>query len=180
VGLEDQFVLNILQTFQKPFALRWRLVHAALLAAFIASSALAAEKGLPVPRFVTLRVDEVNLRTGPGERYPIDWVLTKKGMPVEIIAEFDVWRQIRDMQGTEGWVHQRMVTGSRNVIVEGEVRTLRADPDPTSTAVARAEPNVIARLLECRGPWCRVELRGIKGWLRRNEVWGVYPDEVVQ
>ena len=139
----------------------------------------AAEKALPVPRFVSLRADEVNLRSGPGERYPIDWVLTRKGLPVEIVQEFDVWRKIRDSQGSVGWVHQRMVTGARTIIVTGEVRTLRADPDPASPGVARAEPGVVARLLECRGAWCRVEANDFKGWLRRSEVWGVYADEVV-
>jgi SH3-like domain-containing protein len=137
----------------------------------------AAEKALPVPRFASLRSDEVNLRSGPGERYPIDWVLTKKGLPVEIVQEFDVWRKIRDNQGSVGWVHQRMVSGQRTVIVTGAIRTLRADPD--AAAVARAEPGLVARLLECRGAWCRVEAQDIKGWLKRSEVWGVYADEAV-
>lgn len=150
-----------------------------LLLCGLGAGAVAADKAQPVPRFVSLRVDEVNLRTGPGERYPIDWVLIKKGLPVEIVQEFDVWRKIRDAQGSEGWVHQRMVTGTRNVVVTGETRLLRADADAAAPAVARAEPGVIARLLECRGPWCRVEAQGIKGWLKRGEVWGVYPDEVV-
>ncbi len=152
---------------------------ALLVAAFLSSigAASAADKG--VPRFASLRADEVNLRTGPGERYPIDWVLTRKGMPVEVLAEFDVWRKIRDVQGTEGWVHQRMLIASRNVVVRGSIRTLHAAPDQASPVVARAEPGVIARLIECRGPWCRIEAQGTNGWLERNEVWGVYPDEAV-
>ena len=158
---------------------RVRLSLAALLFCAVPMLADAAEKALPVPRFVSLRADEVNLRTGPGERYPIDWVLTRKGLPVEIVEEFEAWRKIRDPQGTEGWVHQRMVTGTRNVIVTGDVRTLHGDPDATAPAVARAEPGVIAHLLDCRDTWCRVELQGMKGWLKRSEVWGVYPTEAV-
>jgi SH3-like domain-containing protein len=150
----------------------------ALLVCF-SFSAVAAEKNQAVPRFVSLRQDEVNLRTGPGERYPIDWVLVKKGLPVEILQEFEAWRKIRDSQGSEGWVHQRMVSGVRTVIITGETRTLHADPDAASFAVARAEPGVIARLLECRGAWCRIAAQERKGWLRRNELWGVYPDEAV-
>jgi SH3-like domain-containing protein len=145
----------------------------------LAHDAGAAEKALPVPRFVSLRQDEVNLRTGPGERYPIDWVLTRKGMPVEIVQEFDVWRKIRDAQGSEGWVHQRMIAGTRTIVVTGETRTLHADPAAASPAVARAEAGVIAHLLECRGAWCRVEAQDTKGWLRRSELWGVYADEAV-
>lgn len=151
-----------------------------LLSLATAAASDAAEKALPVPRFVSLRVDEVNLRAGPGERYPIEWVLIKKGLPVEIIDEFDVWRKIRAPEGSEGWVHQRMVTGTRTVVIEGGTRTLHADPDVAAPAVARAEAGVIARLLECRGPWCRIEAQGIKGWVQRKEVWGVLPDEVVQ
>jgi SH3-like domain-containing protein len=157
---------------------RWPWWLALLLLCGVGPGAWA-EKAQPVPRFVSLRVDEVNLRTGPGERYPIDWVLVKKGLPVEIVQEFDVWRKIRDSQGSEGWVHQRMVTGARNVIVAGAVRTLYADADAAAPAVARVEPGVVARLLECRGSWCRIEAQGIKGWLARAEVWGVYPDEIV-
>ena len=139
----------------------------------------AADKALAVPRFVTLRADEVNLRTGPGERYPIEWVYTRKGLPVEVVAEYDVWRKIRDSEGTEGWVHQRMITGNRAVIVRGGTQTLMSDPNPRSSVVARAEPGVIARLLECEGPWCRVEAQDVRGWLPRSELWGVYPDEDV-
>jgi SH3-like domain-containing protein len=144
----------------------------------VATSAGAAEKER-VPRFVSLRSDEVNLRTGPGERYPIDWVLVKKGLPVEVIEEFDVWRRVRDWQGSEGWVHQRMVAGARTVIVTGKLRTLRAEPGDGAPALAQVEPGVIARLIECRDAWCRVEAESIKGWLKRGEIWGVYADETV-
>jgi SH3-like domain-containing protein len=158
---------------------RWPWWLAVLLLCGGAGPGASAQKAQPVPRFASLRADEVNLRTGPGERYPIDWVLVKKGLPVEIVQEFDVWRKIRDSQGSEGWVHQRMVAGTRSVIVAGVVRTLRADAAAAAPAVAHVEPGVVARLLECRGSWCRIETAGIKGWLGRSEVWGVYPDEVV-
>jgi SH3-like domain-containing protein len=159
---------------------RWPWWLAVLLLCGGAGPGASAQKAQPVPRFASLRVDEVNLRTGPGERYPIDWVLVRKGLPVEIVEEFDVWRKIRDFQGSEGWVHQRMLTGARNVLVEGAVRVLHVQPDPASPPAARAEAGVVARLIECRGPWCRIEAQGIKCWLTRDEIWGVYPDEAVQ
>jgi SH3-like domain-containing protein len=140
----------------------------------------AAEKDLPVPRFVTLRSDKVNLRTGPGEQYPIDWVLTRKGMPVEIVAEFNHWHRIRDVDGTEGWVQERMVRGQRAVIVRGQERALRERPSNDAEIVARAEPGVIAELSECQPAWCRIKAGEISGWLKRDEFWGVYPGEVVQ
>ncbi len=143
--------------------------------------AQAADKStLPVPRFVTLRSDKVNVRTGPGEQYPIDWVFTRKDMPVEIVAEFNHWHRIRDIEGTEGWVQERMVTGKRAVIVRGQQRVLRERPSGDAAIVARAEPGVIAKLLECQPGWCRVEAAAVSGWLKREEIWGVYPGEVIQ
>jgi SH3-like domain-containing protein len=144
----------------------------------VAASAWGAEEKLP--HFASLRADTVNLRTGPGERYPIEWVYKRKGLPVEVTAQVDVWRRVRDADGTEGWVQERMLAASRSVVVTGAPRTLRADPDAAAAAVARAEPGVIARLLECKGPWCRVETQGLKGWLPRAEMWGVTRDETVE
>jgi SH3-like domain-containing protein len=146
----------------------------------LATASLAADSGLPLPRFVTLKSDQVNLRAGPGDRYPIEWVLTRKDMPVEIVAEFEHWRKVRDVEGTEGWVHQRMLAGRRSVLVKGEVRPLLRRPEAGAEVVARAEPGVIARLQECKGSWCRVEAQSVTGWVRRSDVWGVYPDEAVQ
>lgn len=140
---------------------------------------LAADKPPPGPRYGSLRADPVNLRAGPGDRYPIEWVFTRRGLPVEILADYDVWLKIRDYEGTEGWVHERMVTSNRNVIVDGGMRTLRAEPAKTAAVVAKAEAGVIARLLECRSAWCRVDAQGIKGWLQRTEIWGVSAAETV-
>jgi SH3-like domain-containing protein len=142
-----------------------------------AADARAAEK---LPHFAALRVDEVNLRTGPGERYPIAWVYHRKGLPVEVTETFDVWRKVRDSDGTEGWVHERMLSAERSIVVEGSEQTLFADPTPDAQPVARAEPGVIARLLECRASWCRIEAQGIKGWLPEGEIWGVEPGETVE
>jgi SH3-like domain-containing protein len=158
-----------------PSPLRRLILIAPLLAAAVA---MAAEE--KVPHFASLRVNEVNLRAGPGDRYPIEWVYQRKGLPVEVTAQFDVWRKVRDSEGTVGWVHERMLTGQRSVLVTGAERALKRDPDPASTTVARAEPGVVARLVECRAAWCQLEMQGIKGWLPRTELWGVYPDETVE
>jgi SH3-like domain-containing protein len=172
VGMSRRHIAHILVLC---FAL-----SAALAAAVALASAAETEPSARLPRFVSLRSDQVNLRVGPGENYPIQWVLTRKEMPVEIIREFEHWRMIRDWQGTEGWVHERMVTGKRAVVVKGSIRALHRLPDPASQIVARAEPGVFARLIECRGTWCRIETAEIAGWVQRIEVWGVYPDEAVQ
>jgi SH3-like domain-containing protein len=138
-----------------------------------------ADTSLPVPRFVSLHSDRVNLRAGPGDRYPIEWVLIKKEMPVEITGQLEHWRRIRDWEGTSGWVHERMLTGKRAVIVKGGVRPLLQQPDPAAAVIARAEPGVVGRLLECRDSWCRIEAGDVTGWMRRSDLWGVYPNETV-
>src|SRR5438128_8966612 len=116
-----------------------RLLGVLMTAFVVAAPPVAAaesEAGQKLPRFVSLRSDQVNLRVGPGENYPIEWVLTRKDMPVEIIRQFENWRMIRDWQGTEGWVHERMVAGKRAVVVKGGIRTLHRQADPASPAVA--------------------------------------------
>jgi SH3-like domain-containing protein len=133
--------------------------------------------GLPLPRFVTLRSGEVNVRTGPATTYPVEWVFVRKEMPVEITQEFDTWRRIRDWEGAEGWVHQSMLSGKRSMVVMGDVRSVRKEPNPAAPAVARAKPGVMGWLHKCQGEWCQVDLKGYKGWMLRSEMWGVYANE---
>nr|WP_254434799.1 SH3 domain-containing protein [Magnetospirillum sp. UT-4] len=146
----------------------------------VAWGATAGEtSGLPLPRFVSLRSDEVNLRTGPGIRYPIDWIYARKELPVEVIAEFEAWRKIRDWQGTEGWVHQSMLSGRRMMVVMGASRSLRSSDADSAEPVAVLEAGVLGRLVQCprNRDFCRVEVEQLQGWLRRDEVWGVYKGE---
>ena len=132
---------------------------------------------LPVPRFVTLATDEVNLRTGPGLRYPVKLVIKRSGLPVEIIREFDIWRQVRDVDGEEGWVHKSMLSGRRSVIVRGQMQTLLRDPKAEALPVAKLEPGVIAGLETCNAKWCSLSVGGYDGWIKKENLWGVYPDE---
>ena len=135
--------------------------------------------GLPLPRFVSLRAPEVNLRTGPGVRYPIDWVYRRQGLPVEVIDEFKTWRRIRDHEGTMGWVHQSMLDGRRGVLIMDEVRPLRRAPEADAAMVARLEPGVVAGLDRCEALWCRITIEGLSGWIRRESFYGLYAGEVV-
>jgi len=134
----------------------------------------------PGAHFAVLRSDKVNLRTGPGPNYPIDWVFTRKGLPVEVIAVFDTWRKVRDSDGTVGWVQQGMLSDRRNLLVTGAVRVLRREANLEAAVVAQLEPGVIARVSRCDPKWCEVKIQGYRGWLQREEVWGLQPDEVIQ
>jgi len=146
----------------------------ALMSAPIAEAAtIGKETGLPVPRYVSLRSGEVNVRAGPGSRYPIEWVFKRRNLPVEVVAEFDTWRKIRDFEGTEGWVHQSMLSGRRMIQVIGQVRTLRRDPGGSAPAVARMEPGVLGNLEDCLHEWCEIRVSGLSGWVSRAHIWGV-------
>jgi SH3-like domain-containing protein len=150
------------------------------LAGLCPQAGRAGESGLPIPRFVSLRSDKVNVRTGPGVRYPVEWVFERKGMPVEVVEEYENFRKVRDIQGTEGWVHQNLLSSRRGVIITGAIRTLRREAREDSPAVARAEPDVVGQLLRCQDQWCRIEIGGFRGWLKRSEFWGVYPNEKIE
>ncbi len=156
-----------------------RILTAVALSVAVAGSALA-QAALPIPRFVSLRSKEVNVRTGPGMQYPVVWVFVREDMPVEVVGTFDVWRKVRDIDGVEGWVHQNLLSGIRTAIVTGDVRTLTKTADPASAPVVQAEAGVIGRVLECAGISCRLDLAGRKGWLPREQIWGVYPNESIK
>ncbi len=131
---------------------------------------------LPLPRFASLRSDEVNMRAGPGTRYPIQWVLTREGMPVDITAEYEVWRRVRDAEGDEGWVHRNGLSGKRMALAAG-VHDLHDDADDASAIVAHLEDGAMGQLLSCKKDWCRLKFEGIKGYLHKSEFWGAYPGE---
>jgi len=127
---------------------------------------------LPLPRFASLRSDEVNVRTGPGTRYPVDWVFKRKGMPVEIVAEYENWRKIRDWQGASGWVHQSLLTGKRSFIIPAKSASLHKTPANAAEVVAKLEPEVMGEIRSCSGEWCRVRVSsGVSGWLERTQLW---------
>ena len=132
--------------------------------------------GLKLPRFAALRSGEVNLRTGPGTRYPIEWVFRRKGLPVEIIAEYEIWRRVRDPDGAVGWVHRSAISGKRSAITT-KAHELRSSRDDTAASLAHLEAGVIGQLLSCNKEWCKLKFDDIKGYMRKGDFWGAYPDE---
>lgn len=135
--------------------------------------------GQPVPRFVTLRFNDVRGRVGPSTSHPVRWEYRRAGLPVEIIAETEEWRRVRDPQGEESWMHRRTLSGRRAVEVR-EQTGLHARPDGESPLTAEAQPGVILALERCRLGWCRLEADGHRGWVRASALWGVYPYELIE
>lgn len=139
--------------------------------------------GLPLPRFVSLKSDKINVRRGPSSEHPVAWVFQRKGLPVEIIAEFENWRRIRDSDGAEGWVYQSMLSGKRTALVAPWRQTAAVamlnGPDLADGIVARVKAGVVGTIEQCSGKWCNISAGGYSGWVEQPMLWGVYPDEDV-
>ena len=134
-----------------------------------------------LPRFQSLRSNEVNLRAGPGTRYRIDWVYKRSDLPVQVVREFEHWRAIRDADGIEGWVNQATLNSRRNFVVKGGDATLRDDPNDKASPVATLKPGVIGRIRTCPkdSAWCHVTVAGHGGYLKRSQFWGTLPNEEI-
>ena len=167
------------------------LVMAIVLATFLAAAPARAAgdmgvgsvSGLPIPRFVSLKSDRVNARGGPNKDQDVRWVYTRVGMPVEITAEFENWRRIRDWEGAEGWVYHSLLSGKRTAIVvprlNSELVPLYESADKTSAVVARLQSGVLGSLKSCDGQWCVFSGKGFSGYIRQDRLYGAYPNEKV-
>ena len=147
-----------------------------------AQAATMGPSGLPLPRFVSLKSNRINLRVGPGRDYAVSWLYVKPGLPVEIIQEYDNWRRIRDQDGTEGWVLQTLLTGKRSAVAApwakgGEPVPMFGAAEEVSSVVAKLEPGVLGKIEACDGQWCRMEAGGHDGFVRQTDIWGAYPGE---
>ena len=140
------------------------------------------ETGLTIPRFVSLRSNHINARSGPGARYPIEWVYMQKSAPVEIIAEFELWRKIKDWQGSESWVHISMLSGKRSVkvITPGE-NNVYAKDDFKAKIIAKVEDEVVGEIEKCpvNNSFCKIKFASITGWVPRQNLYGIYPEEII-
>ncbi len=158
--------------FGAPFTWICAAAAAVLLSAAPAPprDAVAAESSYP--RFASLRASRANMRTGPGRRYPILWVFVRRGLPIQIIGAFETWRRVRDWEGTEGWMHQSLLSTRQSVIVVDGPQPLRGAPMDAAGVIARVERRVVGRPLDCDGVWCEAEFQGRRGWIRRHALWG--------
>ena len=139
---------------------------------------LGTVSNLPIPRFVSLKAPKGFLRRGPSKDHRVDWVLTQRGIPLRVVAEYDRWRKVEDFEDATGWIHVSLITGTRTVLVTEPILELREAPHPNARVVARVESDVVARLHECHATHCRIDARGHRGWAPKSALWGVLPDEI--
>nr|WP_232829533.1 SH3 domain-containing protein [Tropicimonas sp. IMCC34043] len=133
---------------------------------------------LPIPRYVSLKSSECNARRGPSLTHRIDWVFTRRAMPLQVTAEHGHWRLVRDKDGVGGWVHYSLLSGVRTVLIEQDMVEMLGQPYAEAPVVAQAEAGVVARLGECTLDWCRITAGGERGWVQKTALWGVDADEV--
>jgi SH3-like domain-containing protein len=143
-----------------------------------------ASSGLPVPRFVSIKADRVDVRGGPDRDHDVSFIFTRVGWPVEIVAEFENWRRIRDSDGTEGWVYHSLLSGKRTAAVQLKEKTdlapLHAEPDAKSPVMAKLEIGVLGTVKACNGSWCHLVGNNFDGWIEQDDLWGVYPNEKIE
>jgi SH3-like domain-containing protein len=161
----------------------------AMLAALYASPdiALADPIGpvtkLPLPRYASLKTDRVNLREGPSKDHPTKWVYERAGLPVEITAEFEIWRRVRDSEGVEGWVLHSLLSGRRTALVTpnktGENSSIYVRASESADLAATLQSRVIVNIRNCDGAWCLIDGDGFKGYIQQVKLWGVYPNEKI-
>jgi SH3-like domain-containing protein len=170
----------------------WVRIAVGAMLAISAGAAIAAEQpgsgtgsGLPVPRFVSLKSDKVNVRAGPTKDHDVAWVYNRAALPVEVTAEFENWRRIRDWEGAEGWVYHSLLSGRRTALVSPQSKgngllELRDKPEAASGINARLQHGVLATVKRCKDGWCRLAGEGFDGWIEQARLWGVYPGEKVE
>ncbi|KIN63614.1 Aspartyl-trna synthetase [Sulfitobacter noctilucicola] len=144
--------------------------------------AIAGDTGsvtnLPLPRFVSMKASEGNVRRGPSLSHRIDWVYKRRDMPLRITAEHGHWRRVEDRDGIGGWVHYSLLSGTRTVLVEQDMLPLHVRPDPNAPVAAALELGVVAKLGDCDTEWCELRSGGYKGWAPKSRVWGVAAGEI--
>lgn len=147
-----------------------------------ANPQIGSSSGLPLPRFVSLRADAVNMRVGPGDQYPILWIYHRVDLPVEVLREFDVWRLVIDSMGTKGWMHEATLSRQRGFVINGTAEeTLYRRPSIDARPRAMLMPGTVGTIQRCDtgSAWCRVRVDHMGGWLKRSAFWGTLPGETI-
>lgn len=141
-------------------------------------SAKGAVTNLPLPRYVSLKANKANVRRGPSLTHRIDWIFTRRDMPLQVTAEHGHWRRVQDIDGAGGWVHYSLLSGSRTVIVTADMLPLNMRAERDTQMVAQLELGVIATLQKCNPDWCRISAGGYRGWVQKGNIWGVSASEI--
>ncbi len=153
--------------------------HAQAIGQATGSPAIGSETGLPLPRYVSLKTTRGRARRGPSDTHRVDWIYTRRDLPLRVTGEFGHWRRIEDYEGRGGWIHYSLLSGVRTVLVTTDMTPMRSAPRDTADEVAVLERDVVGRIIECQPAWCRLNVEGTRGWVERGALWGLDPNEVL-
>ena len=175
----NRYILSNIKLFLKVFVLVGliNLFSAADISFASDSLTISKKTGLPLPRFVSLKGDKVNLRRGPSLDYKIDWVYKRKHLPLMIVSEFGHWRKVTDFEGYSGWIYKDLLSGSRYIIVKKEETLLRNKASFDSLGKAILKKEVIGKLIDCEGLWCFVRIKNMRGYVLAEDIWGTEIDK---
>lgn len=143
-----------------------------LLSLAVVGPAAAQSDPVPLPYWASISVDEARMRKGPSPDVPVIWEYRRKDLPVKVVARFETWRKIEDPDGTQGWMAARLLSRTRTAIVTGDIRPLREDASLSAAVAYRAEPGVVGRITDCKDGWCLFDVKGRKGWIQTDHIWG--------
>jgi SH3-like domain-containing protein len=144
----------------------------AILASVAAAGPAAAQSDPALPYWASISVDEARMRKGPSPDVPVIWEYRRRDLPVKVVARFENWRKIEDPDGTKGWMAARLLSRTRTAIVTGDIRPIRQSPSLTAAVAYRAEPGVVGRITDCADGWCRIDVKGRRGWIDTDHIWG--------
>ncbi|MBL0916831.1 MAG: hypothetical protein IBJ13_15415 [Sphingopyxis sp.] len=132
----------------------------------------AAQSDVELPYWASINVDEARMRKGPSPDVPVTWEYRRKDLPVKVVARFETWRKIEDPDGTTGWMAARLLSRTRTAIVTGDIRAMREEPNASAPVAFRAQPGVVGRITDCKDGWCLFDVKGRKGWIQTDHIWG--------
>ena len=142
-------------------------------------SEVGSDSGLPLPRFVSLKTSEARARRGPSLTHRVDWLYTRRDLPLRVTGEYEHWRRVEDSEGQGGWIHYTLLSGVRTVVVQSDLTPMRSNPQPNAHEIALLETGVVAHIMECDPDWCRLSIDGSRGWVERGALWGLFPHELL-
>lgn len=143
-----------------------------LLSLAVVGPASAQSDPVQLPYWASISVDEARMRKGPSPDVPVIWEYRRKDLPVKVVARFETWRKIEDPDGTQGWMAARLLSRTRTAIVTGGIRPLREDASVSAAVAYRAEQGVVGRITDCKDGWCLFDVKGRKGWIQTDHIWG--------
>lgn len=151
---------------------RWMLGLGLLLVGAGTSAPLAAQGGRPVPYWASISEDEARMRVGPSLDFPSNWIYRRRDLPVKVVQVLGLWRKVEDSEGAQGWMHVRLLSDTATGIVTATIAPMKDAPDDGARTLFRAEKGVVGRLSACANGWCAFDVRGQRGYVRANDLWG--------